>query len=305
MSDYNEEKKAKISEIEFSKAKAIVDIAMKDSSFACYKITPPSEYQPFHTLYSNKEFAAELSVKLKQSLTLFVGIEKIEGDIEKHIKKISELCKKIALSYNAALKEKDEMSAREACNNILLPSPFAIWYDLFYEREPMREQRPNYDDFFHIGGSSYISKRLVSQKEFLDVIGQNFSTFPRLSDPVDRIDFVSVLQYCNALSHLEGREPFYALNGESDEAKWQEMIMDASGSAFYCNESANGFRLPRQIELKYIKERSSKISEYLGEFEGDIFSPNCAFATGLKQRELDFSSEIGEEGICFRLAYFD
>ncbi len=304
MTDLNERlKQDKIKEIEFSKVRAVVEISMKASAFSSYAINA-YKYYPKHSLYKSRLLVATLSIELKKTFRLHIALDAIGNDISGSIVKIGDLCQSIKRVYNATAKEKNELAIRRFCNKILLPFGFPIWYELYYEEKKEPCSLFSADDMEYIGGGYNISRHLVTQEEFMSVIAQNFSFFPCDTDPIDNVDYISALRYCNILSRLEDREPFYALNGEVDATKWDDMILCDEGTAFYCNPKADGFRLPRAIELHYLKDRNPLISEYLAEFDSDkdFFYPTCSFAKDVSEKRIRVDEE-GESGMCFRVAY--
>lgn len=288
------QKKAKIREIEFAKVRAFVDIAMTEERFFAYTITP-------YTSKQNENIVATVSITIRKELGLFVALEKMSDDVAKGMESIASLCKILAkLCVNNS---GNTLEMRRLCNSALKTIREPFWYDMYYREDYYKPlSRLSFSDMEYIGGGYSILRHLVTQEEFMSVLGYNLSTFPFDTDPVDNVSYIDAMRYCNVLSELEDREPVYALNGEISADKWEDMILSDEGTQFYYNKNADGFRLPCEIEMNYLKDRDRTISEHIAVYskDTDCFLPSCSYAQGENESRVSFVDD-GYRGLSFRI----
>jgi len=103
--------------------------------------------------------------------------------------------------------------------------------------------------------SFYIGKYEVTQAEYEAVMGANPSLFGGNPDrPVEAVIWFNAIEYCNRLSIMEGLTPAYSYNtyGTNPDdwpSGWN--TNDANHTNVSCNWSANGYRLPTEMEWMF------------------------------------------------------
>lgn len=96
-----------------------------------------------------------------------------------------------------------------------------------------------------------MSKYLITQEVYSEVMACNPSTFRGLMKPVENVSWFDVIQFCNSLSELSGLEKCYVINFDKKLVDWIT--------------SANSYRLPTDEEWEYSCRANSIAVQY-----GDI-----------------------------------
>jgi formylglycine-generating enzyme required for sulfatase activity len=129
---------------------------------------------------------------------------------------------------------------------------------------------------FHNGTSNvtlssfYIDKYEVTQASYQAVMGTNpsqFSGYP--NRPVERVSWFNAIEYCNRRSIQEGLTPCYTYNDGTDHgtnpdnwpAGWNTND-DNNHTNVSCNWSANGYRLPTEMEWMFAAKGGNQSQGY-------------------------------------------
>jgi formylglycine-generating enzyme required for sulfatase activity len=111
--------------------------------------------------------------------------------------------------------------------------------------------------------SFYIGKYEVTQKEWVEVMGNNPSHFKGDDLPVENVDWYEAVEFCNKLSVKEGLAPAYR----------------GSGDNIVCDFSASGYRLPTEAEWEYAAKGGNRDAIYY-EYSGSNSVDSVAWHGG-------------------------
>ena len=109
-------------------------------------------------------------------------------------------------------------------------------------------------DFVKIPGKKFkMLKTEVTQELYDSVMGENLCFLKEDNLPVERVSWYEAIYFCNKLSEMKGKKSVYAVNGETDVAKWGYTPHTSEGirGKITQNTNASGFRLPTLREWQY------------------------------------------------------
>lgn len=103
----------------------------------------------------------------------------------------------------------------------------------------------------------YMMEKEVTYPQFHAVTGLSVRNNSFNDTPVKFVNWYHALIFCNALSRKEGLDPVYTIGGSTDPAYWLTLVggfiptghsADTRLSPVHANWSANGYRLPTEME---------------------------------------------------------
>lgn len=99
-----------------------------------------------------------------------------------------------------------------------------------------------------------MSKYEITQAQFEKLLGYNPSVVRGDEIPVNKVNFMDAINFCNELSKKEGLQECYTI-GSDNEILYVDF-----------NPKANGFRLPTEAEFEYV----AQLDEFNIEIYGDV-----------------------------------
>ena len=122
--------------------------------------------------------------------------------------------------------------------------------------------------------SFYIDKYELTQAGYQAVMGTNPSYFTGVTNgPVERVSWFNAIEYCNRRSMLEELTPCYSYSSYgTNPDNWPSGWNTSSGNHtnVSCNWSANGYRLPTEMEWMFAAKGGNQSQGYTYSGSNDI-----------------------------------
>jgi sulfatase modifying factor 1 len=107
----------------------------------------------------------------------------------------------------------------------------------------------------------YIGRYEVTQKEWMDIMGNNPSKFKGDNLPVESVSWYDCVEYCNKKSIKEGLRSYYNIDRDNKDPHNTNVIDDQKWTVTI-NEETNGYRLPTETEWEYAASGGQMSNSY-------------------------------------------
>ncbi|MDZ4121873.1 MAG: chitobiase/beta-hexosaminidase C-terminal domain-containing protein [Candidatus Cloacimonadaceae bacterium] len=163
-------------------------------------------------------------------------------------------------------------SATYTIGSIPPPSVFILVQGGTFSRQNPEGDYPNPPVMVTLA-SFYIDKYEVTQASYRAVMGTNPSYFQSTNRPVERVSWFSAIEFCNRRSILEGLTPCYSYGSfGTNPSDWPSgwNSVSANHTNVGCNWTANGYRLPTEMEWMFAAKGGNQSQNYTYSGSNDI-----------------------------------